>query len=89
MAMTEKTRPVFDYLMANQGVDLTAQDISDALDTPKRSIDGVVTGMQKKGLTIRTEREIEVTDDEGKTSHKKVKFITLTDAGLAFDPDAE
>ena len=38
-----------------------------------------------KGLMERTEAEIELEDG----SHKKVKFITLTAEGEAFDPEAE
>lgn len=88
MALTEKTRPVFDYLVANHGKDMTAADIASALGVEKRSVDGVVTGLQKKGLTVRTPAEIEVADDSGAVSHKAVKFIALTEAGLALDPDA-
>lgn len=89
MAMSEKTRTVWEFLKANQGADLTAADIAEALGMEKRSVDGIVTsGLQRKGLSVRTEAEVEV-EDEGKVSHKKVKFITLTDKGLAYDPDAE
>jgi len=38
----------------------------------------------KKGLGVRVETEVEL--DDG--SHKKVKFLHLTDAGMSFDPDA-
>lgn len=89
MAMSEKTRTVWEFLKANQGADLTAADIAEALGMEKRSVDGIVTsGLQRKGLSVRTETEVQV-EDEGKVSHKKVKFITLTDEGLAYDPDAE
>lgn len=90
MAMSEKTRMVWEFLKANQGADLTAADIAETLGMEKRSVDGIVTsGLQRKGLSVRTEAEVEVEGEDGKVSHKKVKFITLTDEGLAYDPDAE
>lgn len=95
MAMSEKTRTVLNYLKENDGVDMTAADISEALGGDdagysRKAVDGIVTsGLQRKGLSERIPAEIEVTDDEGKVSHKTVKFIKLTDAGRDFDPDAE
>ena len=85
MAMKEGTRAIWDYVVAHDGEDITAQDIADALNVGVKSVNGSVTSFQKKGLTIREEAEVEVADG----THKKVKFIRLTDAGKAFDPDAE
>lgn len=90
MAMKENSLKVFEFLKANNGVDLTAQDIADATGLPKRSVDGIVTSaLQRKNLAVRTPAEVEVTADDGSVSHKTVKFISLTDEGLAYDPDAE
>jgi hypothetical protein len=36
-------------------------------------------------LGVRTPAEIELEDG----THKAVKFLSLTDAGMAFDPDAD
>jgi len=83
---------VFEYLKGTTaaGTDVTAADIAAALGIEKKSVDGSVTSaLQRKGLAVRTKAEVEVTDEAGKTTHKEVKFITLTDAGMAFDPDAE
>ena len=88
MAMSENARKVLDFLKANDGEDITAQDIADALELAKRSVDGIVTSaLQRKGLSVRTPAEVEVEVD-GKKMHKQVKFISLTPEGLAFDPDA-
>lgn len=87
MAMSDKTRQVLDYLKGlDKSDNVTSADIAEALDIPKKSVDGIVTaGLQRKGLAERIPAEIENADG----SHKPVKFIKLTDEGYAFDPDAE
>ena len=85
MAMKENSKNVLNYLKAHNGEDLTAADVADALGLAKRSVDGIFTAMQKKGLGVRTPAEIELEDG----THKAVKFLSLTDAGMAFDPDAD
>jgi hypothetical protein len=65
---------------------VTAADVAEALGLEKRSVDGIFTSaIQRKGLGIRTPAEIEL--DDG--THKPVKFLSLTEAGMAYDPDAE
>lgn len=85
MAMKENSKNVLNYLKAHNGEDLTAADVADALGLAKRSVDGIFTAMQKKGLGVRTPAEIEL--DDG--SHKAIKLLSLTDAGMSFDPDAD
>lgn len=85
MAMKENTRKVFDYLKENDGKDLTAADVASTLGLEKRQVDGIFTSaLQRKGLGIREEAEVELADK----THAKVKYLRLTDEGLAFDPDA-
>ena len=68
------------------GQDITAADVADALGLEKRSVDGIFTSaIQRKGLGIRTPAEVELSDG----THKAVKFLSLTEAGMAFDPDAD
>ncbi len=83
-AMKENTRKIFDYLKANDGQDMTAADVAEALGLEVRSVNGSFTSFQKKGWGIREEAEIQL--DNG--THQKVKFLRLTDAGRAVDPDA-
>ncbi len=83
--MKENSKNVLNYLKAHNGEDLTAADVADALGLAKRSVDGIFTAMQKKGLGVRTPAEIEL--DDG--SHKAIKLLSLTDAGMSFDPDAD
>lgn len=84
--MKENSRKVFEYLKEIHGTNVTAQDVAEALELEKRSVDGIFTSaIQRKGLGVRTPAEIELEDG----SHKSVKFLSLTPAGMAFDPDAE
>lgn len=85
MAMKENSRKVFEYLKSVQGQDVTAVDVAAALGLEKRSVDGIFTSaIQRKGLGIRTPAEMELEDG----SHKPIKLLSLTEAGMAFDPDA-
>ncbi|MCI7444611.1 MAG: hypothetical protein MSA89_16300 [Clostridium sp.] len=86
MAMKENSRKVLDYLKSVNGQNVTSADVAEALGFEKRSVDGIFTSaIQRKGLGIRTPAEIELEDG----THRSVKFLSLTAAGMAFDPDAE
>lgn len=77
---------VWNYINENDGADFTAADISEALSLEVKSVNGILTSaFQKKGLIVREEAEVELADG----SHKKVKFVRLTDAGREFTPEAE
>jgi hypothetical protein len=85
MAMKENSKKVLNYLKEINGENVTAADVASALDLEKRSVDGIFTSaIQRKGLGVRTPAEIELEDG----THKQVKFLSLTPAGMAFDPDA-
>ena len=85
MAMKENSKKVLNFLKEVNGQDVTAADVAAALGLEKRSVDGIFTSaIQRKGLGVRVPAEIELEDG----SHKPVKFLTLTPAGMSFDPDA-
>ena len=85
-AMKENSKRVFNYLKSVNGQNVTAADVADALGLEKRSVDGILTSaIQRKGLGVSTAAEIELEDG----SHKTVKFLSLTDKGMAFDPEAD
>lgn len=85
-AMKENSKRVFNYLKSVNGQNVTAADVADTLGLEKRSVDGIFTSaIQRKGLGVRTDAEIELEDG----SHKTVKFLSLTDKGMAFDPEAD
>lgn len=86
MAMKENSKKVLNYLKEINGSNVTAADVAEALGMEKRSVDGIFTSaIQRKGLGVRVPAEVEIEDG----THKAVKFLVLTDEGLAFDPDAE
>jgi hypothetical protein len=85
MAMKENSKKVLNYLKEINGENVTAADVAAALGLEKRSVDGIFTSaIQRKGYGVRVTAEIELEDG----THKQVKFLTLTPAGMSFDPDA-
>ena len=85
MAMSTNSKMVFEFLKENNGVDLTAADVAEALSLEKRQIDGIFTSaIQRKGYGVRVPGEIELEDG----THKAVKWLHLTDEGMALDLDA-
>lgn len=86
MAMKENSKKVLEYLKEINGDDVTAADVAEALSLEKRQVDGIFTSaIQRKGLGVRVPAEIELEDG----THKAIKLLRLTDAGMAFDPDAD
>jgi len=77
---------VYDYVKENGDSKITAADIAEGTGLEVRQVNGIVTSaFQRKGLMERVPAEIELEDG----SHKAVKFIKLTAAGMEFDPNAE
>lgn len=84
MAMKENTKKVFEYLKGIGNDNVTAADVADVLGLEKKSVDGIFTSaIQKKGYGVRVPTEVEL--DDG--THKTVKFLKLTDDGMALDLD--
>ena len=85
MAMKDNSKKVLNYLKEIAGDNVTAGDVAEALGLEKRQVDGIFTSaIQRKGLGVRTPAEVEL--DDG--THKQVKFLSLTPAGMEFDHDA-
>lgn len=82
--MTENSIRVFNYLKEHYGEELTAQNIAADLDISIAAVTGSVNGLVKKERAMRSEATTEVDGKE-----VTVKYISLTDAGLDFDPTAE
>ena len=86
MAMKENTKKVITYLQGLNGADVTAADVAAELGLEKRRVDGIFTSaIQKKGYGVRVPAEVELEDG----THKAVKLLKLTDAGIALDVNAE
>lgn len=81
--MKTNTKAVIKFLQANKGLDFTASDVASALALDVRVVNGTFTGaIQRKGLGIRVPGTVEV---DGAV--KEVKYLVLTDEGLALDVD--
>lgn len=86
MAMSENSKRVLNYLKDHAGEDLVSADVATALGLTTRQVDGIFTSaIQKKEYGVRTPAEVELADG----THKMVKFLSLTPAGMEFDPEAE
>lgn len=95
MALKENSKLVFNFVKDHEGQDFTAQDIAEATGLSVKTVNGIVTSAFQRHkdkdknevpLMVRIPAEIE---DPDTGLHKAIKFIQLTDAGRAFDPDAE
>ena len=83
--MTDNSRKVFEALKAHYGDKITHQQLVAELGVSSAAVTGSVNGLVKKGYAVRNE-EIEMNEDGKETV---VKYITLTEDGFAFDPDAK
>lgn len=87
--MTDNSRLVFNFLKENHGKNVTAQEIAKALNISISAVTGSVNGLARAtkhpAYAVRT--EVEAVDAEGKPC--VIKYISLTDEGMAFDPDAK
>lgn len=84
--MKENSAKVLNYLKEIGDAQVTSADVAEALGLEKRQVDGIFTSaIQKKGYGVRIPAEIELEDG----SHKNIKFLQLTDAGIALDPTAD
>ena len=84
--MKPNSKAVLNYLKENTEANLTSGDVAEALGLEKRQVDGIFTSaIQRKGYGVRIPAEVELEDG----THKAVKFLKLTDEGIALDPDAD
>lgn len=84
--ISDKSLTVLNFLKANPDGNYTSADIGEALGLEKKTVDGVVTAglIRNKNLVERVEAEVELPDG----THKPIKLIKLTQAGLDYDHDA-
>lgn len=53
MNLSEKAITIINFLRENTNADVTAKDIAESLNIPAPSVNGTITGLQKKGLAVR------------------------------------
>ena len=91
--MTENSRKVLETLKAHyaEGKQWETAELAAAAGVTSPTVTGAVTGMCKKGYAERIAGTIEETvvrNGEEVKKEKEIKYIKLTEAGYAFDPDA-
>ena len=82
--LTEKQTGVFNYLKENGRVSM--DELCAALGTDAKHLNPVITTMGCKGEKAKGLVDYEKVEIEG--AEKPVKYVFLTEAGLAFDPTA-
>lgn len=83
---------VLNYLKNNYGQEFSKQELVQALGISLPSVTGTMNALIKKGYA-KTTREVPVelvpATETRKAQIKIVKYHTLTEAGLTYDPVAE
>ena len=90
--MTINSEKVLNFLKDHYGQEFSKQEIADALGISLSAVIGSINPLEKKGYShITREETIELEDapETRRSKTKVVKYHTLTEAGLAYDPVAE
>jgi len=90
--MTENSERVLNFLKEHYGQEYSKNEIKDALGISLSAVIGSINPLEKNGYTkiTRTEViELEPATETRKAKTKEIKYHTLTEAGLAYDPVAE
>ena len=90
--MTINSERVLNFLKENYGKDFSKQEIADALGISLSAVIGSINPLEKKGYSKIVREEVVVLEEATETRKAKtktVKYHTLTEEGLAYDPIAE
>ena len=90
--MTVNSLAILNFLKTHFGTDYSKRDIADELGISISAVSGTMNSLIKKGYakTTRTETVVEAEATETrKAKVKDVPYHTLTEAGLAYDPEEE
>ena len=90
--MTINSERVLNFLKEHYGQEYSKQEIADALGISLSAVIGSINPLEKKQYTKTTREEVvelEPATETRKAKTKVVKYHTLTEAGLTYDPVAE
>lgn len=92
--ISDNSLSILNFLKKNYGKEFSKEEIADALNINVKAVTGTlntINGMVKKGYVSERVEEIEVepATETRKAKTKVVRYETLTEAGLAYDPVAE
>jgi Mn-dependent DtxR family transcriptional regulator len=89
---TTNSKIILNYMKEHYGEEMSKQDIAKELGLALAAVTGTMNSLTKKGYAITTREEI--VEDAPATETRKakthvVKYHTLTETGLAYDPEKE
>ena len=90
--MTMNSEKVLNFLKEHYGNEYSKKEISEALGISLSAVIGSINPLEKNGYTRITREEtveLEPATETRKAKTKVVKYHTLTEAGLTYDPVAE
>jgi len=90
--MTINSERVLNFLKENYGKEFSKQEIADALGISLSAVIGSINPLEKKGYSKITREEtieLEAATETRKAKTKVVKYHTLTEEGLTYDPVKE
>lgn len=90
--MTVNSERVINFLKEHYGQEYSKQEISEALGISLSAVIGSINPLEKKGYSKISREEVielEPATETRKAKTKTIKYHTLTEAGLAYDPVAE
>ena len=89
--MTTGSRMVLDFLKKNFGTEFTKQELVEKVEVSMGTVNGAINYFNKRGFLNDWSEQIEVepATETRKAKVKPLHHISLNEAGLAYDPDAE
>ena len=90
--MTVNSLAILNYMKQHYNQEMTKREIADALGISISAVSGTINSLIKKEYAITTRTEEVVEQEATETRKAKVKVVpyhTLTEAGLAYDPEEE
>ena len=90
--MTVNSELVLNYLKNNYGKEFSKQELVNELNISLPAVTGTINALAKKGYVVTSREEtveLSPATETRKAQTKVIKYHTLTEAGLAYDPVAE
>lgn len=89
--MTVNSELVLNYLKKEFGKEHTKQEIVEALGISLPAVTGSVNSLRTKGYVSERVEEVELepATETRKAKMKVIRYETLTEAGLSYDPQVE
>jgi Mn-dependent DtxR family transcriptional regulator len=89
--MTVNSELVLNYLKKEFGKEHTKQEIAETLGISLPAVTGSVNSLRTKGYVSERVEEVELepATETRKAKMKVIRYETLTEAGLSYDPQVE